>query len=484
MGTDLARIHADPRELAQITPIDEFRILDKYAGGYAPDTTRQTWLATISAGYLDTSREPPIPRASRKTDAEWIHMTKDDQERAPGLWQLLQVSGSRWLDAAVPFDEPALFLQQHFERRSASRLEVFGDANQLTEILVRKEGRNGKEVDVLDRRNVWLAGSDEYARIVETCSVSASFFFVPARWDGSDPHLFFPDGLGLYRLRFTSRHSLRELLASLRQIALLTRGRLMGIPMRLGIDWREVADPAGFRRTIPVWNLRFKPPEGLELTPATWLDVKRKALAEGELLHALPAPTHESVEDAYATVDADLDEPDGRALEALEAGPPCDAAFYQRAFFARVKDSCLDSDEARAGFVEGISGGRTSSLSEFLSTATEEQAAAMLAAAGQIVGAADMERNARRYEEIFGDEDCKPMPPSEPSPHTRRHARLQELLAEAKKRKLQGEPPLADGAEQDPLEAAISYWERRIENHDRDQQAARESGQPVQKEAF
>lgn len=65
----------------------------------------------------------------------------------------------------------------------------------------------------------------------------------------------------------------------------------------------------------------------------------------------------------------------------------------------------------------------------------------------------------------------------EPPPPTAQQkvAQLQVLLAEAKKRKLQGEPQLADGADQDPIDAAIAYWERRIENHDHDQQAARES---------
>lgn len=67
-------------------------------------------------------------------------------------------------------------------------------------------------------------------------------------------------------------------------------------------------------------------------------------------------------------------------------------------------------------------------------------------------------------------------PPSIEDPLYARYRRLSELVAEAKKRGLSGEPPLGH-SDQDPLEVAISYWQQRIENHDLDQQAERASKQ-------
>lgn len=472
MSSNLARIHPTGRtELAQVAPIDEFRPLDRYSGGFATDPVRVPWLATISAGYKN---QQGYPVASRKNDARWIHMMAEDQERAPGLVEALEEGNFRSLDVALPFDDPNLFLQQRFEKRSATRLEVYGDEHELVQFITKKVQQGNKSVEVLDQRLIHPAESIEYRRLVQECNVSVSFFFTLARWEGRQPRIYFPasDGLGVYRLRFTSRNSLREIVASLRQISALTGGRLAGLPLRLTLDWRESADSSGVRRTIGVWTLRFMPPQGIDLTPALWQDLKQKALAEGDLLRHVPAPTVESYDDAVTVIDADLDEPDAAAVDALQAGPPCDAGFYQKAWFARVKDTRLDSDEARAGFIEGFTGGRTDSLTEFLGTATEQQAAALIATAGQCVGAETMGRNARRYDEIFRDDD----PPPARTPADPRRARLDELLAQAKERGIVADPPLFD-EQMDPIAAAIAYWEQRIENHDLDQHAARESQQ-------
>jgi hypothetical protein len=397
VSSNLARLQQDHRALAVAAPIEEFRLLDKYAGGLSDLPERVPWLATISAGYLVTEKngkevERPYPAASRKTDERWIHMTPEDAERAPGLYAALESSGFRWLDVAVPFDDPNVFIQQHFERRTATKLEVYGDEHQLTEIKA-------------NERRVFPAGTREYAALVRDCNVSVSFFFTLAKWEGRAPRVYFPatDGLGVYRLRFTSRNSLRELVASLRQVSALTGGRLAGLPLRLGPDWRQVADPTGARREIVVWRLRFMPPERLELTPAIWQGLARAALAEGELLR-LPAPTVESIEDAVRVVDVDLDESSERAVHALRDGPPCDARFYQQAWFARVRGSALDSDAARAEFISRYTDGTFDSLSAYLAQATEEQAATLLAAAGGAVGSRLTAEGARRYEEIFGDD--------------------------------------------------------------------------------
>jgi hypothetical protein len=60
-------------------------------------------------------------------------------------------------------------------------------------------------------------------------------------------------------------------------------------------------------------------------------------------------------------------------------------------------DYDLTSDTGRAKFIFQQTGGKTGSLSAFLQTATEEQAAELIAK----LGAAKTEYNARRYGEIY-----------------------------------------------------------------------------------
>jgi hypothetical protein len=392
----------------QTYPIDRFQPLDKYQGGLSNEQPRVPWLATISAGYTDTSRDPPIPRASRQADAKWIHMTPEDSLRAPGLRTALELRDYRWLEIAVPFDDPSQFIQQRFEKRSASRLEMHGDEHQLTEIVVREVRQNNRTVLVPEPRRVHPAGSAEYARLVEQCSVSVSVFFVLSYWKGSTPTIHFPDGLGVYRLRFTSRHSLRSIWGSLKQLSGLTGGRLAGLPLRLTLEWREVADPTGHNRMIGVWTPRFVPPAELELTPRLWQNLAGQALAEGEAMR-LPLPAEETVEDAAQTLDVDLDAPPPSALAELKAGPRADARYYQQAWFAAVKGSPLDSEEARAQFLWTFSEGRTDSLMRFLEQASDAEASALMVAARRAVEAAtapeQRQSNARRYAEIYGTDD-------------------------------------------------------------------------------
>jgi hypothetical protein len=407
--TQLAQQPPQRQDLARpVYPIDTFRPLDKYAGGLSDEKPRVPWLATISAGYLDTSRDPPIPRASRQQDEKWIHMVAEDRQRAPGLYAALEAGGFRQLEIAVPYDDPAGFLQQRFEKRSARRLELYGDERRITEIVVREQRQGTRTVLVPEPRRFYDAGTPQYVAKAQQCQVSMSFFFTLARWMGERPSMRFPDGIGVYRLRFTSRNSLRELVGSLAQLSTLTSGRLAGLPLRLTLDWREVADPTGTTRTIGVWSVRFAPPETIELEPKTWRDLAGHALAEGEAMH-LPVPSVETLEDAVETVDVDLDAPTPSELRALRSGPPCDAAFYQKAWFARVKNSPLDSDDARTQFIHTYTEGRFESLSLFLGQATEGEAAGLLSAAGAAVIAAQppevVSARAQRYTEIFGPDE-------------------------------------------------------------------------------
>lgn len=109
---------------------------------------------------------------------------------------------------------------------------------------------------------------------------------------------------------------------------------------------------------------------------------------------------------------------------------------------------------------------------------------------------------ARKYQEIYGDEEHsyydlpEPKAPiamheghlvdtgtgevlDAPAPQTaeEKRARLKVLLASAKERGLHVDmqPPAA--VDEDPLDVAIAYWEARIDNFDKDRQAERESGQ-------
>jgi len=75
----------------------------------------------------------------------------------------------------------------------------------------------------------------------------------------------------------------------------------------------------------------------------------------------------------------------------------------------------LTSDAGRAAFIFQHTEARTGSLSAFLQTATEEQAASLIAALGN----ARTQMNARRYTEIFGtDEEASSSPASQRAAQT------------------------------------------------------------------
>jgi hypothetical protein len=415
--------HGGERGLVAALPMQDFKLLDKYAGGLTDEPVRVAWLATISAGYLVTTdrygkpldgkegRGQPYPAASRKKDAAWIHMTDEDMERAPGLAAVLEANGWRWLDVAVAGNDPSMFLQMHFEKRTSGRLEAHGDEHQIVEIITERHAdKNGRPVYVLKERLTHMAGTPRYEQLALECNVTVSFFFVLARWENEQPHVYFPasDGLGVYRLRFTSRNSLRQLRADLLQVSDLTQGQLAGLPLRLYVDFRPVADQAGVTRDIVVWKLRFMPPAGLDLTPELWQNLAALGIKQGQMLR-LPLPALETLEDAERTFDVDLDRPglpipSAQAVASLAAGGKCDADFYQGAWFQRVKGSDLDSNEARAEFLLEHTQGQTKSLIEFLSVATEDEAARLIAAAGKRIGDARVAKNSKRYDEIFGDD--------------------------------------------------------------------------------
>ena len=417
--------------LAQLDAAD-FPLLDVYddqpssVGQARPDA-----LATISAGERGPERDgrPGLPKVSRDGTI-YLH---DPDGRAPGLAAMLAATDNKRLTVAFPFNDLHQFWQERFARYSQTRLEVYGDATEMREIVL--HGDNPPE------HVVHLAGTPEYTRLRKTCKVSTSVYFALAIWDGVQPRIIFPDGLGLYRLRTTSRHSRRAMLGSLQTASTFTGGQLAGLPFELRLTYREVPDPSGTKRNIPVWSLLFRPPEQIALSTKTWGGLRDAAIAEGRVLASRPAlapPSAETWQLAQAEGDV-VQEPSDADLAAMLAGDsPADATFWRNTWFGIVAHTILDQDPARAKFIERYTEGRTSSLAEYLKTATNADAEKMIRAAVDMLNKASAvgaptnvphvdhgtakqrltAEQSKRYEEIFGGDpqDFYPDPAPQPAP--------------------------------------------------------------------
>jgi hypothetical protein len=111
--------------------------------------------------------------------------------------------------------------------------------------------------------------------------------------------VIFPDGLGIYAIRTTSRHSVRNILGTIAYTAQFTHGRIAGLPFTLKIVHRpNVTGPDGTQRQIPVWAITTQPPSGVRLSSRTFRSVATQALREGQqlMLPAGHAPTLEEAE--------------------------------------------------------------------------------------------------------------------------------------------------------------------------------------------
>lgn len=416
--------------------IDGFKLLDVYAIGVSEEAPRVEALATISAGYRGRGDGNRPGNPQRSTDGTiYLH---DATGRAPGLAKALDATGRKRLTIAFPFDDPAEFIHCRFMRYSASELQAFGDE---THLMVLTPGRGYQRVE---------AGTEAYAREVATCKVGVSVYFVLSEWSKDGPEIVFPDGVGAYyRLRFTSRHSLRSILAGLRSIAQFTQGRIAGVPFDLAIDYREAADATGKKRTIPVWSIATKPPGGLRLTSRNFGDVMGMALEQGAAL-MLPAPAAPTFEDALAEPpDDDLDdtivegvvigEPSDREVELIQRGGRCNEATWRAMFFSAVRGTEFDGDEslARSIWLREYTNGQTGSLADYLHWATEREAQAMVVAASDELNRRKVARDERgeppparakaqprrTFEDLFPDDDGAPSssttPASRlPTPHT------------------------------------------------------------------
>lgn len=407
--------HPDDDQLDSLAPIDRFQLLDVYAKGVVAERDagpRIDALATISAGDRapGEGNKPGPPRVSRDGTIK-LH---DADGRAPGLHAALEATNYKKLSIAVGFDDPDLFLQQRFTAYTMTALRVYGDQYHLMEIVTRGEpGRGGSAQHVVHE-----AGSARYDELMGDCKVSASLYFVLSEWDEDNkPRVLMPDGLGFYRLRTTSRHSLRNILGTLRYLSRFTGGRLAGVPLELQLTYREVADPFGLKRNIPTWSLAMKPPHGIVLSTRNFAPLVQQALAEGKALHvpdpngkALMAPRAETWETAAAEGPEEF-EPDDSDIARLMAGDaPADVDYWRRSWHVSVKGSKYGTDAGRAEWMLEHTKNETNSLSAWLRQVTNADAERMIALitdklAKEVNGTALPSTNPRRYKEIFPDDD-------------------------------------------------------------------------------
>ena len=421
---------------APANPWASVGLLKPHAHGISDEPLRIDALATISAGFKKQGGNgKSFPQVSRDGS---IHIS-DASGRAPGLAAELKRRGGKSLTIAVVSNNPSDVLQQRFAVYSTTRLLAYGNEKGVTVIHVRDvQGPDGKVTPEAVRKH-YAAGTDKYAEAVEKCKVQTSFYFVLARWDEQgNPKLVFPDGLGFYRLRFTSLNSAENIRSQLAYIASLplTGGRIAGIPLELSIDYRDVAGPDGSRRNVPVWTLVLRPPSTIELDVAATTRILERGMAQAEGL-ALPMPRLETFEDAEVEgPDIDLDQAviEGEArtvspdeVRHLRDGGKADPDWLIRQYFAGAGRTSLRDDEGRERFLLAFTGGRTGSLAEFAATATRRQSEDLLKALADAVGEEIAARQAepvtavqptagRGYHELFGadDDDQPPSRQAEP----------------------------------------------------------------------
>jgi hypothetical protein len=393
MPADLSTRGA-PGQLATAAPIESFQILDHIAGGLVAPRQQQPTLGTISAGYMGQSSKGygyPTPVVSRDGTI-YINGKQNLQaafETVPGLATALQAGSRKRLTIAFPFDDPALFIQQRFARYSTTALELYGDQHGLTRIRAAAVPGSGRVV-----HEHLAPDSDEFTQAMEFVKTQTSVYFLLAEWKDGVARVVMPDGVGLYRLRMTSRNSINGIVNSLRWISKLTGGRIAGVPFDLFLENHDVVGPDGKRRDVPVWQLVMKPPKAIELTTANFQQVMADALEQGQRLRVLPAPSETVELAALEAPDIDLDvgdvnersEPEPpltprtiaqRDLDLLARGGLCDPARQRMMFFRSFNHTELRDKATRADVIHQFTNGRVASLRDYLADASESEARAL-----------------------------------------------------------------------------------------------------------
>lgn len=335
---------------------DHFELLDIYAeDGVAPVESRIDALATISAGRKAEGKNYP----ERSKDGT-IYVSGQGN-RAPELTKILEESPKK-LTIALPFNDLKQCIQQRFTRYSSSTCEVYGDKRGLTEVV-----RGGE-------RAFHAAGTPKFRELLRTCKVGTSVYFALARWVGDEgaAEMYWPDGLGLYRLRTGSRNSLANLAASLELPRQFSGGRVAGLPLDLEITYRDTVDGTGKRQTVPVWALTMNPP--FELTTRTFAPALLAALEAADSLH-LPPPREETLNDAMLDAQfIDVDEvaplePTETEVRKMQHG--AHNATLTEPIFRVIKDTHLGNEGVRRAWLGRISGGKYDSIKALLDEASD-----------------------------------------------------------------------------------------------------------------
>jgi hypothetical protein len=265
-------------------PLEGFVLLDRYTanGVRSIDTTQKNALATISAGYRGEDN-----RVQRTQDGT-IFVHGD----APGLSQILAQNDNKRLTITFPSDHLRDFIHQSFREYSASAVKLFGDEKGIIAF-----DEKTKE------RVFYEAGTPQYFELVQRCRVNVSVYFTLAEWTKDGADIIFPDGFGLYRLRFTSGNSLHSIVSSLQLLAERTGGNIAGVPFELFLRREERADPSMQKRPVWIWQLVTRPPQGVRLTARVFRAIMENAQQQHQLLQ-LQAPKPETFEDVLEELDA------------------------------------------------------------------------------------------------------------------------------------------------------------------------------------
>lgn len=395
MATDLTNgmaLRDEQRQLATEAPGNPWAgvaLLTPHGGPQRP--VRIESIATISAGYRNQSGLPVISRDGT------IYVSDDPINQATGLREALAARDNKALTIAFSTNDPSQIIQQRLTLYSKTRLEAHGDHERI--ILISERG---------DRTVIRKDSEPErYAEQAAKMKAETFVYFFLARWlPNGDPEIYLPDGFASYRLRFTSLNSAQSIVNQLYFISEKTGGQVAGIPLDLFITYRELADPTGAKRKVPIWTMVLRPPESLQLnTAAAVRGIFRKGIAQAEAL-SLPAPTMLTDDQLMLEApDVDLDDPsvidgqfsvseaDNRRLRG--GGPIANPDRLRSAFFLAIRGSSLDDREGGDGyedFLLAVTKGRTGSLAEFCRTATNAEADELLEA---VVDRVRREREAR-----------------------------------------------------------------------------------------
>lgn len=338
-------------ELATRDPHD-FQILDPFSDtGIAKTEPRLDALATISAGTKSAANIPSVSRDGKIV----LH---DPENRATGLREALETTEYKRLTIAFAFDDPSQFIQQRFAEYTASKLVHYGDQHAITRI------------DTKDKRVTMSAGTPEYQDALRKCKAQTSLYFTLATWE-PEPSIVFPDGFGMYRLRFTSRNTMQNLKAQINLVRKFSGGRLAGIPFDLYIQQRDVADKDGSRRKVPVWSFVMRPPQSISLTTKNFTQLMNNVLDVGKSLHMLPpaSETLELIQGEPQELDLDeasyeIIEPSQEEKKRLESGFNPDE--WRERFFAVVGNSPYANHPGRGWLIRRVLPA-TQSLKEVLS---------------------------------------------------------------------------------------------------------------------